>query len=209
MSTKKLLNTKSYGSSPKHNKAMYGTVSSDSITPTYGNINQWSKNLTHTGSGDISDSWKIETDVGKTYTMINLIGSQSGFYPPGRLLMGFSFSHAQNSTASRAVWLKGYGAMSSAGKLWSSGFLSKQNDYNSHSKEARFDSNFMQHLRDNDRYVEYIAFLFSTAGGSSSRKTACTINNFKFTWVDVPRNQTLILPKLRNYSERNDINAIA
>ena len=208
--TFQLLNTKERGSSPKHIKAMYGNTTSNAITPTYGTTTVWNKDLAQNGSGDISDYWEIQTDVGKTYEMICLIGSSSGFYPPGRLLKGFTFSHTQTSTASRAVWLKRYGAMSSDDKLWSSGTLSKKSDFNTHNKTATFDSNFMSHLSDRDRYVKYIAFQFSTEGGSISRKTQLIIRDFKFTWVDVPSGkEALILPKLRPFSERSDINAIA
>jgi hypothetical protein len=207
-----LLNTKARGSSPKHYKAMYGsTAHGSSITPAYGTNTTWGRSLNVNGSGDISDGgWRIKTDVGKTYEMICFMGTTSGFYPPGRLLKGFTFSHAQTSTASRAVWLKRYGAMSSADKLWSSGTLSKFNDYNYHSRTATFDSSFMSHLNSSSRYIKYIAFQFSTEGGSTSRVTEAVIKDFKFTWVDVPSGKdALILPKLRSFSQRSDINAIA
>ena len=206
-----LLNTKARGSSPKHNQAMYGsTAHGSSITPAYGTKTVWNKSLDVNGSGDIATDWTINTDVGKTYEMIVFVGTSSGFYPPGRLLTGFSFDHAQNSTASRAIWLKRYGAMSSSDKLWSRGTFSKLNDYNWHSKTGTFDSSFQSHLNSSSRYVKYIAFQFSTEGGSVSRKTNLRIRNFKFTWVDVPSGKdALILPKLRPFSQRSDINAIA
>ena len=204
-----LLNTKSYGSSPKHDRAMYGQSTRGAITPTYGNTTRWDQNLTGVSmNGDISSGWTIMTDVGKTYEMICQIGTVSGFYPPSRLIKGFTFSHAQTSTASRAVWLKRYGAMSSNGKLWSSGVMSKKNDYNYHTKTATFDSYFMSHLG-TSRYIEYIMFQFSTEGGSVSRKTECRIKDFKFTWIDGVSGKELILPKLRPYSEKSDFNAIA
>jgi hypothetical protein len=204
------LNTKSYGSSPKHERAMYGQGTHGAITPTYGYTTRWDQNLTSGGmSGDISNSWTINTNVGKTYEQICKIGTVSGFYPPGRLLKGFTFSHKQDSTASRAVWLKRYGAMSNDGKLWSSGTMTKKSDYNWHSKTATFDSSFLSHLNSSSRYIEYIMFQFSTDGGSVSRDTNCTIKDFKFTWIDGVSGKELILPKLRSYSERSDINAIA
>ena len=204
------LNTKSYGSSPKHERAMYGQSTSGAITPTYGNTARWDQNLTSGGmNGDITTNWAITTDVGKSYQQICKIGTVSGFYPPGRLLKGFTFNFAQTSTASRAVWMKRYGAMSSSGKLWSSGTMSKKSDYNTHSKTVTFDSSFMSHLSSSNRYVEYIMFQFSTEGGSPSRKTECYIKDFKFTWIDGVSGKELILPKLRSYSERSDINAIA
>ena len=202
------LNTKSYGSSPKHERAMYGQASHAAITPTYGNTTRWDQNLSGSMSGDISNSWKILTDVGKTYYLISKIGTVSGFYPPSRLIKGFTFSHTQTSTASRAVWLKRYGAMSSSGKLWSSSVLSKKNDYNTHNKTATFDSSFMSHLGTSG-YIEYIMFQFSTEGGSPSRKTECVIKDFRFDWIDGVSGKELILPKLRSYSERSDFNAIA
>ena len=203
------LNTKSYGSSPKHERAMYGQGTHGAITPTYGYTTRWDQNLTSGGmSGDISSSWNISTNVGKSYEQICKIGTVSGFYPPSRLIKGFTFSHAQTSTASRAVWLKRYGAMSSGGKLWSSSVLSKKNDYNTHKKVATFDSSFMSHLG-NSRYIEYIMFQFSTEGGSVSRKTECYIKDFRFDWIDGVSGKELILPKLRSYSERSDFNAIA
>ena len=203
------LNTKTYGSSPKHGRAMYGQASHAAITPTYGNTTRWDQNLSSgVMSGDISNSWKMLTDVGKTYYLISKIGTVSGFYPPSRLIKGFTFYHAQTSTASRAVWLKRYGAMSSGGKLWSSSVLSKKNDYNTHKKVATFDSSFMSHLG-NSRYIEYIMFQFSTEGGSVSRKTECKIQDFRFDWIDGVSGKELILPKLRSYSERSDFNAIA
>ena len=204
-----LLNTKSYGSSPKHERAMYGQGTHGAITPTYGNTSRWDQNLTSAGmNGDISNNWTISTDVGKSYEQICKIGTVSGFYPPSRLIKGFTFSHSQNSTASRAVWLKRYGAMSSSGKLWSSGVMSKKSDYNTHNKTVTFDSSFMSHLG-TSRYIEYIMFQFSTEGGSVSRKTECKIRDFKFTWIDGLSGKELILPKLRPYSERSDFNAIA
>ena len=204
------LNTKSYGSSPKHERAMYGQGTHGAITPTYGNTTRWDQNLTSGSmSGDISHSWKMLTDVGKTYYLISKIGTVSGFYPPSRLIKGFTFYHAQTSTASRAVWLKRYGAMSSSGKLWSSGTMSKRNDYNWHSKTVTFDSSFLSHLNSSSRYIQYIMFQFSTEGGSVSRNTNCKIRDFKFTRIDGISGKELILPKLRSYSERSDFNAIA
>jgi len=203
------LNIKSYGSSPSHTKAMYGNTTSGEITPTYGTTTKWGSNLTSAGmNGDISQNWNIGADVGKTYEQICKIGSTSGFYPPGRLVLGFTFRHVQNSTASRAVWLKRYGAMSSDGKLWSSEVLSKKFDFNWHNKTATFDSSFISHLK-NSRYVKYIMFQFSTEGGNISRKTECTIGDFKFTWIAGLPGKELILPKLRPYSERSNTNAIA
>ena len=205
-----LLNTKARGSTPKHDKAMYGsTAHGSSITPAYGNMSTWGRSLNANGSGDITTGWSIAVDVGKSYEMIIFVGTSSGFYPPGRLLKGFSFDHAQDSTASRAIWLKRYGAMSSSDQLWSSEVLSKKNDYDFHSRTATFDSSFTSHLS-NKRYVKYIAFQFSTEGGSKSRKTTFKIKNFKFSWVDVPSGkEALILPRLRPFSERSDINSIA
>ena len=204
-----LLNTKSYGSSPKHSKAMYGHGTHGAITPTYGNTSRWDQNLSSAGmNGDISDVWTIMTDVGKSYQQICKIGTTSGFYPPSRLIKGFKFSHSQTSTASRAVWLKRYGVMSSGGKLWSSGTMSKRSDYNWHSKDVTFDSSFMNHLG-TSRHIEYIMFQFSTEGGSVSRKTEARIKDFKFTWIDGVSGKELILPKLRPYSQRSDFNAIA
>jgi hypothetical protein len=207
-----LLNTKARGDSPKHHKAMYGsTAHGSSITPAYGTKTTWGRSLNVNGSGDMSDGgWTIKTDVGKTYEMICFIGTSSGFYPPGRLLTGFTFDHMQTSTASRAVWLKRYGAMSSSDKLWSSNVLSKKSDYNYHSKTATFDSSFMSHLNSSSRYIKYIAFQFSTEGGSVGRVSEMNIKRFKFNWVDVPSGKdALILPKLRSFSQRADINAIA
>ena len=203
------LNTKTYGSSPKHDRAMYGQASSGAITPTYGNTTRWDQNLSSGSmSGDISNSWKILTNVGKTYYLISKIGTVSGFYPPSRLVKGFTFYHAQTSTASRAVWLKRYGAMTNDGRLWSSGVLSKKSDYNTHSKTATFGGDFLSYLGPS-RWIEYIMFQFSTEGGSVSRETECVIKDFKFTWVDAPIYKALILPKLRPYSERSDTQAIA
>lgn len=206
---KVLLNTKSYRTSPKHTKAMYGSGTSVALTPSYGVTTRWEQNLTSAGmSGDISDSWTISTDVGKSYEQICVLGTVSGFYPPKRLIKGFTFSHKQDSTASRAVWLKRYGAYSGAGRLWSSGVLTKKSDYNWHSKTATFDSGFLSHLG-NSGYIKYIMFQFSTEGGTTSRSTYSTIRDFKFNWVDGISGKELILPKLRSYSERSDINAIA
>jgi len=204
-----LLNTKSHGSNPSHLKAMYGHAASGAVTPSYNDTTKWDQNLmSGVMSGDISKSWRIKTSVGKSYEQICQIGTVSGFYPQGRLLKGFTFSHAQTSTASRAVWLKRYGAMSSSGKLWSSSVLSKKGDYNKHKKVATFDSSFMSHLG-SSRYIEYIMFQFSTEGGSVSRKTECRIEDFRFDWIDGVSGKQLILPKLRSYSERSDFNAIA
>ena len=206
-----LLNTKARGSTPKHDKAMYGsTAHGSSITPSYGHTSTWSRSLNVNGSGDIATVWDIGTDVGKTYEMIVFVGTSSGFYPPGRLLKGFTFIHSQDSTASRAIWLKRYGAMSSDDKLWSSGTMDKNSDYDWHNKTATFDPSFNNHLNSSNRYVKYIAFQFSTEGGSISRKTTMKISNFRFNWDDVPYGkEALILPKLRPFSERSDINAIA
>jgi len=204
-----LLNTKSHGSNPSHLKAMYGHAASGAVTPSYNDTTKWDQNLmSGVMSGDISKSWRIKTSVGKSYEQICQIGTVSGFYPQGRLLKGFTFSHAQTSTASRAVWLKRYGAMTNDGRLWSSGVLSKKSDYNTHSKTATFGGDFLSYLGPS-RWIEYIMFQFSTEGGSVSRETECVIKDFKFTWVDAPIYKALILPKLRPYSERSDTQAIA
>lgn len=202
---------KESGDDPVHHKACYGhkAFTSD-ITPSYGNTTKWTQNLSSGGmSGDISEGWSISTNVGKTYYQIAQIGTESGFYPPGRMVTGHSFQVVQNSTASRAVWMWRHGAMASDGKYWSSGAYSKINDYNWHSRSGDYGSSFVDHMIDNNLYIKYIVIQFSTSGGSSSRSTKCSIRNFKFKWIDVPSGKTLILPKLRPHADRTDINVIA
>jgi hypothetical protein len=206
-----LLNVKESGTSPIHKKAVYGhgNYTSD-ITPSYGNTTKWTRSLDGGNkSGDISDNWSIEVDVGKTYLLITKIGTTSGFYPRGSLVLGHTFDVAQNSTASRAIWLKRHGAYTGDGKLWSSGSYSKINDYSWHGRNATYDSAFLNYLKDNNQYIKHIFFQFSTEGGSVSRKTQIKIRNFRFKWVDVPSGKTLILPKLRPYADRQDLNVIA
>jgi len=206
-----LLNTKESGSSPKHLKAMYGQAAQTSnITPSYGNTTQWIQDLSGGGmSGDISGTWTLTTDVGKTYHLIKKIGTVSGFYPAGRLVLGHTFEIAQNSTASRAVWLKRHGALTGDGTLWSSGSYGKLGDYSWHSRNATYDSGFINYMKTNNQYIKHIYLQFSTEGGSISRKTEIKIRNFRFKWIDVPSGKTLILPKLRPYEDRLDLDVIA
>jgi len=207
-----LLNTKERGTSPKHLRAMYGHAAHTSdITPSFGNTYYtWHQTLAPGNmTGDISDTWTLSTDVGKDYLLIAKTGTVSGFYPRGSLVLGHSFEVAQNSTASRAVWLWRHGAWTGNGKLWSSGAYTKLNDYDWHSRDATYDSEFINYLKNNNQYVKHIYFQFSTVGGSISRKTEITIRNFRFKWVEPPSGKTLILPKLRPYADRQDLNVIA
>ena len=206
-----LLNVKEPGTSPKHLKACYGqSFQGSNITPSYGNTTTWNQSLSGGNiSGDISDSWRIETDVGKTYNIIVKLGSVSGFYPRGSLVLGHSFDIAQNSTASRAVWMWRHGAMAGDGTVWSSGAYSKLSDFSWHGRNATYSSGFTDYLKNNNQYVKHILFQFSTEGGSISRKTQLSVRNFKFKWIDVPSGKTLILPKLRPFADRKDLNVIA
>ena len=205
------LNTKEYGQNPYHDKAMYGNQQATvNITPRYGNTGTWTQDAPGWGmSGDMRNFWKVAGTNGKDHEQICRVGRDSGFYPNGSLVLGIKFEVQQDSTAGRAMWFKHAGAMSWQDRMWSSGAYSKKNDYNWHEIDLNFSSDFLSHIKSTSGYIKYIMLHFSCHGGSTTRTSEVHIRNFRFKWINGISGKTLILPKLRSYSDRAQIQYIA
>ncbi len=206
-----LLNTKEYNSDPYHAKAMYGNQdAAGNITPYYGNTAQWTQDAPGWGtSGDMRSDWKIGAKNGKSHNQIVRVGRESGFYPNGSLVLGIRFEFGQTSTAGHAIWFKHVGAMSWQDRMWSSNQYSKKNDYNWHTVDLNFSSDFLSHIKNPSGYIKYIMLHFSSEGGSLTTTSEVKIRNFRFKWINGISGKTLILPKLRSYSDRAQIHYIA
>lgn len=206
-----LLNTKEYNSDPYHDKAMYGNQNATvDITPRYGNTGTWSQDSPGWGSsGDMRSSWQISGSNGKSHQQIVRVGRDSGFYPNGSLVLGIRFEVAQNSTAGHAIWFKHAGAMSWQNHMWSSNAYSKKNDYNWHTIDLNFSSDFLSHIKSASGYIKFIMLHFSSEGGSFTTSSEVRIRNFRFKWINGISGKTLILPKLRSYNDRAHIEYIA
>ena len=206
-----LLNTKEYNSNPYHDKAMYGNQQATSnITPRYGNTGVWTQDAPGWGmNGDMRNVWTIGGNNGKSHEQICRVGRESGFYPNGSLVLGIRFEVMQTSTAGHGMWFKHAGAMSWQDRMWSTGAYSKKSDYNWHTIDLDFSSDFLSHIKSTSGYIKFIMLHFSSAGGTGTRSTEVKIKNFRFKWINGISGKTLILPKLRSYSDRAQIQYIA
>lgn len=205
------LNTKEYNQNPYHDKAMYGNQQATSdISPWYGDKAMWEQDAPGWGmSGDMANLWQIGGNNGKSHQQICRIGREQGFYPNGSLVVGIRFEVSQTSTAGHAIWFQHVGAMSHADRLWSSNPYSKRSNYDWRTIDLTFSSDFMSHISSTNGYIKWIMLHFNSSGGSGTRESQVKIKNFRFTWIRGISGKTLILPKIRSYSDRSQIHYIA
>ena len=134
----------------------------------------------------------IRGDNGTTHHAIfSQQRDQPALWPSMSLLDGFTLRWKQDSTASRALWLRN--AMISMcdrngriRKFWGSYDQSKRNDYNWGSTVWRFSD---QDKRDMAQYYfEGVMFRLSTEGGTIQRETSISIGGFRLLYNLGPQN---------------------
>ena len=171
----------------------------------YASLNSWPYQR---GYPEGKAEWEI--DAGNNYDFVHYFGGSSGRYLDTHVT-GLTFRQENNSTAGHGVYIKRFGLelVNSSGskQLWDlSGWMSRPGAYGVDISRS-FNSDLLNALR-TTFYINKFVVIASTSGGTGSRKTRTTIENLKFMTRTGPGGR-LILPKMRNYSDRTKTNMIA
>ena len=162
---------------------------------------QWeTNNAEFCRGGDLNSTASFSADTGKGLFSSALYGGGVAHYPNG--VDGLRFTHVQNSTASRALWLHRVGLIiasntpAGAYKFVDLGGILYKDGYE-HTKTYVFNRDLLQALKPKSHggdgwFVEKLAFCVCTVGGTVQRSSWLEIRDVQWRFVAAKRGRDLI-----------------